>query len=100
MAVNMRIGKTKEKRVRTAKARSSIRRVVVDFPEPLFDRAERVAAELAMNRSDLIRKAVEGYLEALQRATLERELAEGYVANASQARLACEEFAHADLDVV
>jgi metal-responsive CopG/Arc/MetJ family transcriptional regulator len=72
---------------------------VVEFPAPLLDRAERVLPELSINRSELIRAAVEQFLEALQRVQLERELAEGYMANGAQARSACEEFAHADGDV-
>jgi metal-responsive CopG/Arc/MetJ family transcriptional regulator len=73
--------------------------VVVDFPIPLLARAERAVAELGANRSELIRAAVERYLEFLQRAKLERDLVEGYTANAAQARHACVEFAHVDSDV-
>ena len=72
---------------------------MVEFPTPLLDRAERVLPELSINRSELIREAVEQFLEALQRARLERELAEGYAANGAQARAACEEFAYVDGDV-
>ena len=78
---------------------SAVRRVVVEFPAPLLDRAERILPQLSINRSELIREAVEHFLEALQRAQLERELAEGYVANGAQARSACEEFAYVDGDV-
>jgi metal-responsive CopG/Arc/MetJ family transcriptional regulator len=63
-----------------------------------LDRAEGVLPELAINRSELIRKAVERYLEAIQQAKLERELMEGYVANAAHARSVCEEFAFVDGD--
>lgn len=78
---------------------TTVKRVVVDFPKPLLARAERVVAELGMNRSELIRIAVEQYLEFLQRAKLEQALVEGYTANASQARQVCEEFAYVDSDV-
>lgn len=78
---------------------AAVKRVVVEFPAPLFDRAERVLSELAINRSELIRNAVERYLEALQQAKLEQELAEGYIANAAQARSLCEEFGYVDGDI-
>lgn len=80
-------------------AASAVKRVVVDFPAPLLARAERVVAELEMNRSELIRMAVEQFLESLQKAKLEQSLAEGYVANAAQARQVSEEFAYVDSDV-
>jgi metal-responsive CopG/Arc/MetJ family transcriptional regulator len=79
---------------------AAVRRVVVEFPAPLLNRAEGMLAELAINRSELIRKAVERYLDAIQQAKVEQELAEGYVANAAQARSLCEEFAYVDGDIV
>jgi metal-responsive CopG/Arc/MetJ family transcriptional regulator len=77
---------------------AAARRVVVEFPVSLLNRAEGVLPELAINRSELIRNAVELYLETFQRAKLERELAEGYIANAAQTRSLCEEFASVDGD--
>jgi metal-responsive CopG/Arc/MetJ family transcriptional regulator len=65
-----------------------------------LNRAEGVLEELAINRSELIRRAVEQYLEALQQAKLEQELAEGYVANAAQAKSVCQEFTYVDGDIV
>ncbi len=79
---------------------AAVRRVVVEFPTPLLDRAEGVLTELSINRSELIRRAVEHYLEVFQQAKLEQELAEGYVANAAQARSLCEEYAYVDGDSV
>jgi len=78
---------------------AAARRVVVEFPASLLNRAEGVLPELGINRSELIRNAVERYLEALQRAKLEQELAEGYIANAAQAESLCEEFAYVDGDI-
>ncbi|HEY9140720.1 MAG TPA: hypothetical protein VIN93_07500 [Bryobacteraceae bacterium] len=80
-------------------ATSAVKRVVVDFPTPLLTRADRVVAELEMNRSELIRMAVEQLLESLQKAKLEQALAEGYTANAAQARQVSEELACVDSDV-
>jgi metal-responsive CopG/Arc/MetJ family transcriptional regulator len=84
----------------TAVPTGGVKRVVVEFPATLLSRAESVLGELAKNRSELIRLAVEQYLESLERAKLERELAEGYTANAAQARNLCEEFAPLESDLV
>jgi metal-responsive CopG/Arc/MetJ family transcriptional regulator len=93
----MRTTKSKEKRRHTLPpAAAPVKRVVVDFPAPLLIRAESAMAELATNRSELIRMAVEQYLEIRQRAKMEQDLAEGYMANAEQARQGCEEFAYID----
>ena len=64
------------KKRRNGVAAATVKRVVVDFPAPLFNRMECAIAELVTNRSELIRRAVEQYLETLQQAKLERELAE------------------------
>lgn len=76
-----------------------VKRVVVDFPTPLLTRAERAVTELGTNRSELIRMAVEQFLESLQKVKLEQSLAEGYTANAAQARQVSEEFAYVDSGV-
>jgi metal-responsive CopG/Arc/MetJ family transcriptional regulator len=72
--------------------------VVVEFPVPLLNRAEEVAA--GMNRSDFIRRAVEQAVERGVKERLERELADGYIANAEQARRACEDFSALDSEAV
>jgi hypothetical protein len=59
-------------------------------------RTESARAELEMNRSELIRMAVEQFLERLDRAKVERELVERYTANAIQAGQTCEGFAYVD----
>jgi len=79
-------------------ATSASRKVVVDFPAPLFRETERVVAEIGTNRSKLIRCAVEQYLEALQRKKLEQELAAGYVANSALDRRIAEEFSAVDYE--
>ncbi|MGA2723500.1 MAG: ribbon-helix-helix protein, CopG family [Bryobacteraceae bacterium] len=92
--------------MRTARKRRSLppaataasRKVVVDFPAPLFRETERVVAETGTNRSKLIRCAVEQYLEALQRKRLEQELAAGYVANSALDRRIAEEFSAVDYE--
>ena len=95
----MRAANMEPKRRAALPATAAVKRVVVDFPAPLLNRTERVVAELGTNRSQLIRMAVEQYLEFLQKAKLEQALIEGYTANAIQARTACEELAHVDSDI-
>jgi len=77
---------------------AATRKIVVDFPEPLFQETERAIAELSTSRSALIRLAVERYLAAVQREKLDRELAEGYVANASLDRQVAQEFSAVDYE--
>ena len=72
------------------------RRVVVNFPALLLKETERLSAETGITRSELIRCAVEQYLEALNRKKLEQELAAGYVANSALDRRIAEEFSAVD----
>jgi len=72
------------------------RRVVIDFPEPLFRETERAVAELSTSRSSLVRAAVEQYLEGLRRKRLEEELAAGYAANSAMDRKIAAEFSAVD----
>ena len=91
--------KTARKRGRPLSAATAAsRKVVVDFPAPLFRETERVAAEIGTSRSKLIRCAVEQYLEAVQSKRLEQELAAGYAANSGLDRRIEEEFSAADYE--
>jgi hypothetical protein len=87
-----------ESRARVPRAGAPSRKVVIDFPEPLFEQTERAAAELAINRSALIRSAVERYLDALHRKRMEQELAAGYAANADLDRRIAAEFSSVDYE--
>jgi metal-responsive CopG/Arc/MetJ family transcriptional regulator len=78
-----------------AKARGA-KRVVVDFPEPLYTQTEKCAAELDINRSSFIRLAVKKFVADLRRQRLERELAEAYTAMASVSQQVDDDFAHVD----
>jgi hypothetical protein len=82
------------------RAAAPSRKVVVEFPAPLFRETERAAAETGTSRSKLIRCAVEQYLETLQRKRLEQELAAGYVANSALDRRIAEEFSAADYEIL
>ena len=75
------------------------KRVVIDFPEPLFEATDHAASELAINRSSLIRKAVEQFLAAMDREKLEKELEEGYLANAASALVVANELMGAETDL-
>jgi metal-responsive CopG/Arc/MetJ family transcriptional regulator len=63
-------------------AGAASRKVIVQFPESLLERAEALAESLHTDRSKLIRAAVEEKLDQLERERLEAELREGYLANA------------------
>ena len=73
------------------KVRQGPRKIVVDFPEPLFRETESAVAELATTRSDLIRIAVETFLRDRRAKQLQEELIAGYTANARSARKTAEE---------
>jgi len=71
-------------------------RILVEFPSRLLERADKAAAQLEKNRSELIRAAVEQMLDALEKERFEREMEEGYVANSALNLSVLEEFAHVD----
>jgi metal-responsive CopG/Arc/MetJ family transcriptional regulator len=72
------------------------RKVIVDFPEALYQETQRAVAELSIKRSVLIRDAVRQYLRRFQRQKLARELAEGYSANAELNQQISDEFKYVD----
>jgi metal-responsive CopG/Arc/MetJ family transcriptional regulator len=84
--------KAKSKRAGVARPK----RVMVEFPQPLYQRVAEAAEEMAVNRSKLIRLALGSYLAARQKEKLEQQLAEGYIANAELNRAIAEEFSHID----
>ncbi len=71
---------------------SAPKRVIVEFPGPLYAMTEEAVQELGMSRSELIRSAVERYLSDLKQERFEREMAEGYSANAALDRRICADF--------
>jgi metal-responsive CopG/Arc/MetJ family transcriptional regulator len=77
---------------------SMTRKIIVDFPDALYEETQRAVQELSVKRSALIREAVREYLHRLARRKLARELAEGYRANAALNRQISEEFVHVDAD--
>jgi metal-responsive CopG/Arc/MetJ family transcriptional regulator len=81
----------------TAACRAS-RKIIVDFPDALYEKTQKAAQELSVTRSGLIREAVHEYLRRMERRKLARELAEGYCANAHLNQELSEEFVHVDAD--
>ena len=101
---NSNIRKPKNKtrpQIRATAARhgSMAVKVAVDFPAPLYRETERAVRELSMNRSHLIRHAVERFLVDLHKERLEKELAAGYQANDRQISRSAEEFAYLESDL-
>jgi metal-responsive CopG/Arc/MetJ family transcriptional regulator len=76
--------------------RSRKERVLVEFPGNLLERADDAARKLGKNRSELIRAAVEQFLDEMETKRFELELAAAYTANAQMSREIMEEFVHVD----
>lgn len=73
-------------------------KVAIDFPAPLFRETEQAAHELSMNRSQLVRSAVEMFLRRRNRERLERAIAESFQANRELDRRLVDEFRYVDAD--
>jgi metal-responsive CopG/Arc/MetJ family transcriptional regulator len=99
LVIIMRRARLKKRGRANQPVTAAVKRVVVDFPTSLLNRAERLLAELDTNRSEFIRMAVEKHLELLEKAKLEQALIEGYTGNAAQVRAASEEFVYVDSDI-
>ena len=72
--------------------------VQVALFESGLEHMDKAAQELAMNRSQLIRSAVEAFLRQRNRERLERAIAESFQANRDLDRQLAEEFRHVDAD--
>ncbi len=94
--------RTSRKTAKMAKALAhrAGRKVIVELPASLYAETEKAIAQLSINRSNLIRSALQEYLDKLRKKELESELAEGYVANASQARQTAKAFSHVDSELL
>ena len=77
-------------------AHSATKKVIVEFPTDLLQRAELAATEMSTDRSKLIRRALEEFVNETEKRRIEQELAEGYAANDEANRRICNEFAHVD----
>lgn len=56
-------------------------RVLIEFPEELLQQADEAARALNRNRSELIRSAVEHFLDEMEAKRFEDRLAAAYSAN-------------------
>ena len=74
------------------------KKVIVDFPESLYEETEAAAHELSINRSRFVRCAVEQYLKILRGRKLERSLIEFYQSNADLDRRIAADFALVDAE--
>lgn len=88
--------RTSTRRVEQSGARNE--RVLIEFPSTLLDRAEQAARGLQTNRSELIRNALEHFLNDMEAKEFERQLGAAYSANADMNRALAAEFAAADQD--
>ncbi len=84
---------------RNITAKRTARKIIVEFPPALYAETKKATAGRAINRSTLIRTAVQEYLDKLRREELEKQLAEGYLANARQAGETAETFSYVDSEL-
>jgi metal-responsive CopG/Arc/MetJ family transcriptional regulator len=77
---------------------SARKKITVDIPQSLYKRTAEVLQERHISTSELVREAMEQYLDAIWQKKLADQLAEGYIANAELDRQICEEFAFADAE--
>ena len=73
-------------------------RLLIEFPSALLARADKVAAKLEKNRSELIRSAVEEMLDEFEKRELDEQLALAYSANGRLNLELVEEFKSADAE--
>lgn len=95
----LKVMKQQKKSRKSARKRMptvALKRVVIEFPEPLLRRTEEAASALGTNRSELIRRAVEQFLKLQRKKVIQSELAAACEANAEFNRQLCEEFAYID----
>jgi len=86
----------RERKRRGLPGATASRKIIVNFPEPLYEQTQEAVQELSVTRSELIRQAVYEYLRRMERRKLTRELVEGYRANADLNRELSEEFLYVD----
>lgn len=78
----------------------SMRKVMFTAPPDLLSRLDATADQLGANRSQLIRAAIELYLDTLRRQELRSQLEEGYRAHAARDLQISEAFRYADYEAM
>lgn len=79
-----------------SKGPSHRERVLIEFPVRLLQQTDAAARALNRNRSELIRSAVERFLNDMEAKKFEEQLAAAYAANSKMNRDICHEFAAVD----
>ncbi len=79
-------------------ADSSMRKVMFTAPPELLGRLDAAVNQLGTNRSQLIREAIELYLETIRRQELRSQLEEGYRAHAARDLQISDAFRYADYE--
>jgi len=74
------------------------KKVIADFPAPLFERTVAAEKELGLSRSALMRKAMEQFLRRRERASLRQQIGEYFEVYGDRERALCEEFQHVDAE--
>jgi metal-responsive CopG/Arc/MetJ family transcriptional regulator len=77
-----------------------MRKVMFTAPPDLLSRLDATVDQLGANRSQLIREAIELYLDALRRQDLRVQLEEGYRAHAARDLQISEAFRYADYEAI
>jgi metal-responsive CopG/Arc/MetJ family transcriptional regulator len=73
-------------------------KIAIDFPAPLLRETERAMHELSINRSHLIRSAVEMFLRQREREKLERAIAESFEVNRELDQNLVDEFKYVEAE--
>jgi CopG family transcriptional regulator / antitoxin EndoAI len=76
----------------------SMRKVMFTAPSELLSRLDATVDQLGANRSQLIREAIELYLDTIRRQELRSQLEEGYRAHAARDLQISEAFRYADYE--
>lgn len=76
----------------------SMRKVMFTAPPELLSRLDATVDQLGANRSQLIREAIELYLDTIRRQELRSQLEEGYRAHAAHDLQISEAFRYADYE--
>jgi CopG family transcriptional regulator/antitoxin EndoAI len=76
----------------------SMRKVMFTAPPELLNRLDATVDQLGANRSQLIREAIELYLDTIRRQELRSQLEEGYRAHAARDLQVSEAFRYADYE--
>jgi CopG family transcriptional regulator/antitoxin EndoAI len=81
-------------------ADQSMRKVMFTAPPDLLSRLDATVDQLGANRSQLIREAIELYLDTIRRQELRSQLEEGYRAHAARDLQISEAFRYADYEAM